>query len=88
MESEVWRATGRRCVLARGNERTAIRTFESVSSETRLEGRGQRLYTLSRTLSLEAAPRPAGRSENCFETRTCFCNRRIDLTSTEKGMCN
>jgi hypothetical protein len=32
--------------------------------------------------------RCTGRSEHCFETRMCFCNRRIDEQLTAKGVCN
>lgn len=31
-----------------------------------------------------AQQRPLGRSENCFETRICFCNRRSDLLPCQK----
>ena len=66
-------------ILASRNETTAVRTFGSVLSEALSRGHGQHLYTVSRIQSLHPRQRPVGHSENCFETRTCFCNRRIDL---------
>lgn len=64
-----------------------FRTFGYLLlSEGSIKGHGQHLYTGRRIQSLmHNKGQPAGR-RICFETKSCFCNRRIDLPCTENGM--
>lgn len=68
------------------NEGTAVHTFGSVMSEALL-GPGTAFTFIQEPQyhadSMNNDPL-ASQSENCFETSICFCNRRIDLLSTQK----